>query len=92
MTPDLDLLSALGQVDPPPAAVLDAAREALWSAVAQEMLAAAPYASESANPARSRHNPAASESAGPARSRRNPDPGADRSRPSGQDPAADPDP
>ncbi len=36
------LLAALGHVDPPPAAVLDAAREVLWSAVAQEMLATAP--------------------------------------------------
>ena len=37
-----DLLAALGHVDPPPPAVLDAAREVLWSAVAQEMLAAGP--------------------------------------------------
>jgi hypothetical protein len=66
MTPDLDLLSALGQVDPPPAAVLDAAREALWSAVAHEMLAANPSAGESADPAQSRQSPA------PARSRQDP--------------------
>ncbi len=45
MTPDppeLERLAALGHVDPPPPGVLDAAREILWSAVAQEMLAAAP--------------------------------------------------
>ena len=43
MTPDpseLERLAALGHVDPPPPGVLDAAREILWSAVAQEMLAA----------------------------------------------------
>ena len=32
-----DPLSALGRVDPPDPAVLDAARELLWSAVAREM-------------------------------------------------------
>jgi hypothetical protein len=36
--PDLDLLAAIGQVDPPDPGVLDAARETLWSAVAEEML------------------------------------------------------
>jgi len=40
--PELERLAALGHVDPPPPGVLDAAREILWSAVAQEMLAAAP--------------------------------------------------
>jgi hypothetical protein len=38
VTPGLDLLAAIGRVDPPDPGVLDAAREALWSAVAQEML------------------------------------------------------
>jgi len=38
--PDLDLLTAIGQVDPPDPGVLDAARETLWSAVAAEMLGA----------------------------------------------------
>jgi hypothetical protein len=38
--PDLDLLAAMGQVDPPDPDVLDAARETLWSAVAEEMLGA----------------------------------------------------
>ena len=37
MTPELE---ALGQVAPPDPAVLDAARELLWAAVAAEMLAA----------------------------------------------------
>ena len=37
-TPDLDLLTAIGRVDPPEPGVLDAARETLWSAVAEEML------------------------------------------------------
>jgi hypothetical protein len=41
-SPEPDLLAALGRVDPPPPAVLDAAREVLWSAVAQEMLATGP--------------------------------------------------
>jgi hypothetical protein len=36
--PDLDLLTAIGRVDPPEPGVLDAARETLWSAVAEEML------------------------------------------------------
>jgi hypothetical protein len=35
-------LSALGHVDPPPPEVLHAARETLWSAVAQEMLTTTP--------------------------------------------------
>jgi hypothetical protein len=35
-------LRALGQVEPPGPGVLDAAREALWSAVAEEMLSAGP--------------------------------------------------
>jgi len=38
--PDLDLLAVIGRVDPPDPGVLDAARETLWSAVAQEMLGA----------------------------------------------------
>jgi hypothetical protein len=40
MTPDP--LTALGHVDPPPPEVLHAARETLWSAVTQEMLATTP--------------------------------------------------
>jgi len=36
------LLRALGQVEPPGPGVLEAAREALWSAVAGEMLSAGP--------------------------------------------------
>jgi hypothetical protein len=36
------LLRALGRVEPPRPAVLEAAREALWSAVAAEMLATQP--------------------------------------------------
>jgi hypothetical protein len=36
------LLRALGGVEPPRPAVLEAAREALWSAVAAEMLATQP--------------------------------------------------
>jgi len=40
MTPDGLELEALGQVDPPDPAVLDAAREYLWAAVAAEMLSA----------------------------------------------------
>jgi hypothetical protein len=42
--PDLEDLELLGQVDPPPPGVLDAARELLWSAVAAEMLPTAPDA------------------------------------------------
>ena len=40
--PDDMLLGALGLVEPPRPAVLEAAREALWSAVAAEMLATEP--------------------------------------------------
>jgi hypothetical protein len=40
MTPDWLELEALGQVGPPDPAVLDAARELLWAAVAAEMLSA----------------------------------------------------
>lgn len=40
MTHDWLELAALGQVDPPDPAVLDAARELLWAAVAAEMLSA----------------------------------------------------
>jgi hypothetical protein len=36
----LELLGALGRVDPPSAAVLAAGRESLWSEVADEMLSA----------------------------------------------------
>ncbi len=36
--PDLDPLAAIGRVDPPDPRILDAARETLWSAVAEEML------------------------------------------------------
>jgi hypothetical protein len=36
--PELDLLAVIGRVDPPDPIVLDAARETLWSAVAEEML------------------------------------------------------
>ena len=42
--PNLEDLERLGQVDPPPPAVLDAARERLWSVVAAEMLPTAPDA------------------------------------------------
>jgi len=45
--PNLEDLERLGQVDPPPPAVLDAARERLWSVVAAEMLPTAP---DAANP------------------------------------------
>jgi hypothetical protein len=44
MNPDLAELQRLGRVDPPAPAVLDAAREILWSAVAAEMLATDPAA------------------------------------------------
>jgi hypothetical protein len=37
-----ELLRALGQVEPPAPAALEAAREVLWSAVAGEMLATDP--------------------------------------------------
>jgi hypothetical protein len=39
---DEGLLRELGRVEPPAAAVLEAAREALWSAVAGEMLGTGP--------------------------------------------------
>jgi len=39
---ELAAVRRLGQVGPPPPAVLDAARETLWAAVAAEMLAAGP--------------------------------------------------
>jgi hypothetical protein len=39
---DMGPLRALGRVAPPGPGVLEAAREALWSAVAGEMLAAGP--------------------------------------------------
>jgi hypothetical protein len=39
---DTGLLRALGQAEPPSPAVLEAAREMLWSAVAGEMLSRAP--------------------------------------------------
>ena len=58
MTPDppeLERLAALGHVDPPPPGVLDAAREILWSAVAQEMLAAAPSQTAAPGRAAERH-------------------------------------
>jgi len=48
--PELARLAALGHVDPPPPGVLDAAREILWSAVAQEMLAAGPASGHAAAP------------------------------------------
>jgi hypothetical protein len=40
--PSAGLLRALGQVEPPGPGVLEAAREALWSAVAGEMLSTGP--------------------------------------------------
>jgi hypothetical protein len=46
-----DPLTLLGQVSPPAPEVLDRARQALWSAVAAEMLASSPE-SEAAGPAR----------------------------------------
>ncbi|HEY6296814.1 MAG TPA: hypothetical protein VIX15_14225, partial [Streptosporangiaceae bacterium] len=52
--PDLEELERLGQVDPPPPAVLDAAREVLWSAVATEMLATAPDAGHAGEPSATR--------------------------------------
>ena len=63
------LLAGLGRVDPPPPAVLDAAREVLWSAVAQEMLAAGPASGQATGADRS-------ESAADHRAARPPDPGA----------------
>ncbi len=47
MTPP-DPVTALGYVDPPPPDVLDAAREALWSAVTHEMLTTDPAAAQTA--------------------------------------------
>lgn len=38
----MDPLRVLGQVEPPSSRALDAARELLWSAVADEMLRSAP--------------------------------------------------
>jgi len=72
VTPDpseLERLAALGHVDPPPPGVLDAAREVLWSAVAQEMLATGPASGHAADVGRS-------ESAPGRRADRPPDPGA----------------
>ena len=72
MTPDppeLERLAALGHVDPPPPAVLDAAREVLWSAVAREMLAAGPASGHVTGAGQS-------ESAADRRADRPPDPGA----------------
>ena len=72
MTPDppeLERLAALGHVDPPPPGVLDAAREILWSAVAQEMLATGPASGHATGTSRS-------ESAPGRRADRPPDPGA----------------
>ena len=68
-SPEPDLLAALGHVDPPPPGVLDAAREVLWSAVAQEMLATGPASGHAADVGRS-------ESAPGRRADRPPDPGA----------------
>jgi hypothetical protein len=55
------LLRALGRVEPPRPAVLDAAREALWSAVAAEMLAEQPPGgsarSRAADPGQPRYEP-----------------------------------
>jgi len=39
-------VTALGYVDPPPPDVLDAAREALWSAITHEMLTTDPAAAQ----------------------------------------------
>jgi hypothetical protein len=58
---DDGLLRALGRVDPPRPAVLDAAREALWSAVAAEMLSTQPPSgsgkNRQADPGRPWHEP-----------------------------------
>jgi hypothetical protein len=43
-----DEVERLGHVDPPAPAVLDAAREILWSAVAAEILATGPSAGSKA--------------------------------------------
>jgi hypothetical protein len=76
-SPEADLLAALGHVDPPPPAVLDAAREVLWSAVAQEMLATDPASGQVTGADRS--DPAAGHRAdrrNDGRAGRPPDPGA----------------
>jgi len=57
-SPEPDLLAALGHVDPPPPGVLDAAREVLWSAVAQEMLATDPASGQVTEADRSKSAPA----------------------------------
>ena len=49
------LLGALGRVEPPRPAVLEAAREALWSAVAAEMLATQPPGSRRGRAASPEH-------------------------------------
>lgn len=65
MTPDWLELEALGQVGPPDPAVLDAARELLWAAVAAEMLAPGEAASsrtakrETEGPRQAEHRPPA---------------------------------
>jgi hypothetical protein len=56
-SPEPDLLGALGHVDPPPPGVLDAAREVLWSAVAQEMLASGPASGQVTGSGRSEPAP-----------------------------------
>ena len=68
-SPEPDLLAALGHVDPPPPGVLDAAREVLWSAVAQEMLATGPASDHVTGTGQA-------ESAADRRADRPPDPGA----------------
>ena len=55
MTAERDELERLGHVDPPAPAVLDAAREILWSAVAAEMLATDPGASSKTADRRREH-------------------------------------
>ncbi len=50
--PEPDPLTALGHVDPPRPDVLDAAREALWSAITHEMLTADPAACQATAPHR----------------------------------------
>jgi len=56
--PELEQLAALGHVAPPPPGLLDAAREILWSAVAQEMLALDPASGKAAAPGRAAERPA----------------------------------
>jgi hypothetical protein len=48
------LLRALGRVETPGPGVLEAAREALWSAVAEEMLAAGPAGGDRTDAGRTR--------------------------------------